>query len=401
MRKMLLLGGSVSQIPLINKAKKMGYYVITCDYLPDNPGHKLADEYYNVSTTDMEKVLEVSLRNKIDGIVCFASDPAAPTAAYVSEKMSFPTSPYKSVELLTHKDQFRDFLRDNGFMTPKAVSFGEDEIEDAIAQSHCFELPYLIKPVDSSGSKGISVVREEKDLRKIIQRALSYSRCKRFLIEEYVEKAGYQIAGDGFSVDGDLVFYCFANDHFDMSIDGKYIPVGESFPYIGGRDKDIHLEIQRVLKLLEMKTQAYNFEARIDSKGRIFLMEIGPRSGGNAIPQATCYATGVDMIDYVIKSAMGEDCSDLRMVEPKGYWGTYMLHTPVGGEFCGIEMNEQFEKNNLVQMTINYDIGEITERFTGADKAVGTLILKFSSEDEMLTKMDNMTEYVKVNTKVQ
>ena len=52
-------------------------------------------------------------------------------------------------------------------------------------------------------------------------------------------------------------------------------------------------------------------------------------------------------------------------------------------------------------MTINYDIGEITERFTGADKAVGTLILKFSSEDEMLTKMDNMTEYVKVNTKVQ
>ena len=57
MKRVLMLGGSRQQIPIIKLAKEMGLYVITCDYTPENPGHKFADEYYDVSTTDLEKVL--------------------------------------------------------------------------------------------------------------------------------------------------------------------------------------------------------------------------------------------------------------------------------------------------------------------------------------------------------
>ena len=92
-KRVLMLGGSLAQIPSIKKAKEMGLYVITCDYLPDNPGHKFADEYHNVSTTDKEKVLELAKGLNIDGIVCYASDPAAPTAAYVAEMLGLPTYP--------------------------------------------------------------------------------------------------------------------------------------------------------------------------------------------------------------------------------------------------------------------------------------------------------------------
>ena len=84
MKKLLMLGGSMQQIPAIRRAKEMGHYVITCDYLPDNPGHKYSDEFYNESTTDLEGVLAVAEQLKIDGIVAYASDPAAPTAAYLS-----------------------------------------------------------------------------------------------------------------------------------------------------------------------------------------------------------------------------------------------------------------------------------------------------------------------------
>ena len=97
MKKLLMLGGSLYQTYAIKAAVEMGYYVITCDYLPENPGHKFSHEYHNVSTTDKDAVLNLAKQLKIDGIVAYASDPAAPTAAYVAEKLNLPTSPYESV----------------------------------------------------------------------------------------------------------------------------------------------------------------------------------------------------------------------------------------------------------------------------------------------------------------
>ena len=119
-KKLLILGGSDIQVTAINKAKEMGHFVITCDYLPDNPGHKFSDEYHNVSTTDKEGVLDLAKRLEIDGILAYASDPAAVPAAFVAEKLKLPTNPYKAVEILSRKDLFRDFLRENAFHTPKS-----------------------------------------------------------------------------------------------------------------------------------------------------------------------------------------------------------------------------------------------------------------------------------------
>ena len=123
MKKVLMLGGSLYQTFAIKEAVRLGYYVITCDYLPDNPGHKLAHESYNVSTTDKEAVLDLARKLHVDGVVAYASDPAAPTAAYVCEKLGLPTSPYKSVEILSKKDLFRAYLAENGFNVPKARGY--------------------------------------------------------------------------------------------------------------------------------------------------------------------------------------------------------------------------------------------------------------------------------------
>ena len=106
-----MLGGSMQQIPAIVQAKEKGLYTITCDYLPENPGHKYSDEFHNVSTTDKQAVLELARKLDIDGIVAYASDPAAPTAAYVAQELGLPGNPYESVEILTQKDLFRDFWR--------------------------------------------------------------------------------------------------------------------------------------------------------------------------------------------------------------------------------------------------------------------------------------------------
>jgi len=396
MKKILMLGGSYFQVPSIKTAVAMGFHTITCDYLPDNPGHKFAHEYYNVSTTDKDAVFELAKKLKVDGIVCYASDPAAPTAAYVCERLGLPTSPYKSVDILANKDKFRKFLKDNGFKTPKAK--GYSEISDAIKEIGTFSLPVIIKPVDSSGSKGVTKLSDASKLKEQIEYALSFSRAKRFIIEEFVEKDGYQIAGDGFSVNGELVFRCFANEHFDVDSNNPFVPIGESFPYVKPIEihEKFHNEIQRLLTLLGMKTGAYNFDVRLDKRGNVILMEIGPRNGGNLIPQVTKYATGVDMVEYTIKAAMGMDCSDLKLVEPSGFYSCYMVHSGNAGILKEIWIDDIFKKNNLLEFDMFFKSGDKIEAFTGSNGTLGTMILKFSSEQEMIEKMDNMQNWVRV-----
>jgi len=396
MQKILMLGGSPFQVPAIKKAVEMGYHVITCDYLPDNPGHAFSHEYHNVSTTDKDAILSLAQRLRVDGIVCYASDPAATTAAYVCEQMGFPTNPYRSVEILSTKDKFRDFLLKNNFHTPKAK--GYSDAREAIQEIGNFNVPVIIKPVDSSGSKGVTKFEGRGNLQQHIDYALSFSRAKRVIIEEFVEQNGYQVAGDGFSVNGELVFRCFANDHFDSRSDNPFVPVGASWPYIKPRaiHDAIHQEIQRLFTVLEMKTGASNFDVRIDDNNNVFLMEVGPRNGGNLIPQVIHYATGVDLVEYTIKAAMGISCSDLKMKETVGFWAYHVVYSKRTGVLKGIHFDERFRKNNLVEFEPYCRTGDRVEVFTGSNKTLGTMILKFDSMDEMLEKMENMMKWVQV-----
>ena len=128
-KKILLLGGSCAQIPAIVKAKEKNLYTILCDYLPDNPGQEHADEFHQVSTTDKEAVLSVAKKLKVDYVMAYASDPAAPTAAYVAEKLGLPGSSYASVRVLSEKDLFREMLKKNKFNSPRAISFTEADIQ--------------------------------------------------------------------------------------------------------------------------------------------------------------------------------------------------------------------------------------------------------------------------------
>jgi biotin carboxylase len=396
MKKLLMLGGAYFQIPAIKKAKEMGYYVITCDYLVNNPGHRFADEFYNISTTDKEAVLNLAKSLQIDGIMCYAADSGAPTVAYVAEKLGLPSHPYKSVEILTNKDKFREFQKENNFNTPKAK--GYSTLEEAKADFHNFNMPVMIKPVDSSGSKGISKIDKIELLDEKVKNSLSFSKVKRFIIEEYIECFGPHVGGDGFSVDGKLVFRCFSNEYFSTNHLNPFVSIFASWPYIMPKHlhNKIHNEIQRVLNLLNMKTGAFNFDIRIDDNENVYLIEIAPRNGGDWNPNAIKYATGIDTIEYMIKAAVGEDCSDLTMVEPHGYWGSFVLNSQKNGVFKGVEIEDCFKKNNLVEYELVVKKGEHVSCLTGSHEKVGIMILKFSTLDEMMDKVRNFNKWVKV-----
>lgn len=398
-KKVLLLGGSYFQIPSIETTRRLGHYAITCDYRPDNPGHRLADEYHNISTTDREGVLKLAQKLKIDAIVCYLSDPSAPTAAYVAEKMGLPGQPPEAVEILTHKDRFRAFLSAHGFKTPQA--FGATSLDEARERLGKLRFPVMVKPTDSCGSKGVTKLTDPEGINAAVLHALDYSLERRFVVEEFVEKDGYQIDGDGFSVNGNLTFRCFGNQHNDSNSPNPFVPAGISFPYAADEktQQSVHDELQRAIRLLGMNTTAYNFEVRIGKDHSVNILEIGPRNGGNLIPQVTRYATGVDMVEYTIRAALGEDCSSLHMVEPRGYWSSCLIHSNTGGIYKSVEIDEDFRRDNVVEFGMMVQPGDHIEPFTGAYGTIGAMILRFSSLEEMLDKMDNMHRWVRVNVR--
>jgi biotin carboxylase len=396
MKKILFLGGAPMQMPPIRYARQQGHYVITCDYLPENPGHKLAHEYHNVSTTDKEAVLEVARKTRIDGIVAYASDPAAPTAAYVGNALGLPSNPYEAVLTLARKDLFRRFLRDHGFHVPRSESF--DSFPAAQEYARTLRLPLFVKPVDSSGSKGVTQVRDLAHLETAFAHALSYSRAKRVVVEERIERQDYQVAGDGFVVGGQLVFRCFANEHFDKLCNGL-VPIGESFPAIHDpRLLDTaHRETQRLLTLLGMKTGALNFDFVFTETGEFFFLELGPRNGGNLIPEVIKYITGVDLVQYTVDAALALDCSRLRMESPQGCYSSYIVHALRDGVYRGLWMSERFE-SRVVERNIWVKPGDAVRRFQGSNDTLGTAILRFENVAEMLTMMDNMEHDIQVRT---
>ena len=393
-KRILMLGGSPFQIPPITYAQSQGHHVIVCDYYPDCPGGEAADEFHNVSTTDFDAILEVAKTRHVDGIMTYASDPAAPTVAYVGNELGLPSNPYESVRILARKDLFREFLAKHGFHTPKAVS--SYKLDEAVEAAADLEFPIVVKPVDSSGSKGVTRLYEREKLAEAFEYALGFSREKKVVLEEFVDMDRYQIAGDGFVYQGQLAFRCFANEHFD-TLCNDLVPIGESFPsvFTEAEEAEVHAETQRLMDLLAIDFCALNFDVRIDKQGRVFLMEIGPRNGGNLIPEVIRYATGVDLIKYTVDAALGLDCSGLEMRPATGFYASYIFHALESGivqnVFISGEMAEKFvEKNIFVKP------GDEVSRFDGSNCTLGTGIIKFDSMGEMLDCMDHMEARIRI-----
>ena len=397
MKKLLMLGGAMQQIPIIKMAKEMGHYVVTCDYAPENPGHQLADEYYNVSTTDLDGVLHLAEQIHPDGIIAYASDPAAPTAAYVAEKLGLPGNPYESVKLCTEKDLFRTFLQEHGFNCPKA--HGYTNFEDAYNDVDQFTFPVMVKPVDSSGSKGVVKIYKKDELKAAVEEALSYSRGKRFIVEEFIVKKGYQVSGDGFSVNGKLVFTSYGNELYSgFGGTREYVALGEFWPSLLTSEQKAKVddELQRLITALGMRTCAYNIEVILDENDTPYVLELGPRNGGSYIPQLIQYATGVDLVKYTILGALGEDCSDLKMSETKGCFSNYMIMSHQGGSFKEIHFKEEFKERNLLDVYCTAKPGDPVKPYKNTTDSMGTILFKANSVEEMIEITNNIDLYYQV-----
>src|SRR5690554_2706169 len=396
-KKLLLLGGLRYLIPVIKSAHEQGYYVITCDYLPNNIAHQYSDEYINANITDKEAILKIAQELQIDGIMSFAVDPGVLTASYVAEKMGLPGCPYKSVQILQNKVLFRNYLSENGFNVPKAK--GYETYFDALQETELFNFPIIVKPTDSAGSKGVTRVDYVEDLKKAFDLAINNSVSDRkVIIEEYIEQLGFSSDCDSFSVKSDLKLVSFSNQYFDPKAENPYTPSAYSWPsFINLKhQEELVSELRRLVKLLNLGTSIYNIETRVGINGKPYIMEVSPRGGGNRLSEMLRYATSTDLISHAVRAAIGESNEELNMPSYNGYWAEIILHADKEGLFHSISINQYLKENNVVEIDLWVKEGDKVNSFNGANDAIGTLVLRFDDEIELQLAMSNRDELVKV-----
>ncbi len=395
MKKILILGDGYLQITVIKAAKRLGCYVIGCDMKTGNPGEQYLDEFYNISTTDTDQVLALAKRLNIDGILTYASDVSALTVAYVAEKLGLPGNPPATVNTMSHKELFHPFLKEHGFKVPTAA--GVHSVEEVYSFFDRAGGNIMVKPNAASGSKGVTHVTEREKLEEAYHEARKYSKDNDVIIvEEFIQRTGYQIAGDAFVADGRIAFFGLADEHFDR-LSNPLVPIGESFPSTisDSRREKARAEIQRALSVLGYQNGAVNLDFMFDENGDVIILELGPRNGGNLITDAICLSCGVDLGEYTVKAALGEDISDLRDQEMKRNISSYVWHSFRDGIFKELSISPELQKRILLSELFTKP-GEEVKRYNNGSFAMGVALFEFDDVQQMNDMIEHMEAYCSV-----
>ncbi len=299
MQKLAIIGASYLQLPLVKKAKEMGVYTLCFAWENGAVCKDVADEFYPISIVEKEQILAVCLEKQIDGICTIASDVAAPTVAYVAEMMGLPGNTYEVALRASNKFQMRNAFVRAGIPCPK---YHVIKSLDEIRSDYVF--PLIVKPTDRSGSLGITKVVSLEALYPAVETALEKSFAHEAIIEEYIE--GREIS---------VEFISYRGIHYPLQITDKVTTGAPHFVELEHHQpaklednlyKTIYGLTERALNALGVSDGASHSEYRITDKGRVVVMEIGARMGGDFIgSDLVQLSTGYDFLAGVIDVALG------------------------------------------------------------------------------------------------
>ncbi len=365
--RLLVLGAGLFQVTGIRKARALGYHVITVDYLPDNIGHTFADESADCSTTDCAGILAVARERRADGIITFCSDVAIPAVAHTAETMGWPGVSRDAAHIMTDKAAFRRFQRDQGLACPRVYPCGTREETAGLDLPDAARL--VCKPVDSSGSRGITVVdaTNAHQLDRAIAHAAAFSRSGRVCIEEYID--GTEVGGDGFMVQGRLAFSVLTHKH-----KRGVVVTGHSLP-TNVPEADacaVRAEIERCCRLLGYHDGPLNFDVMVHPGGPTIL-EMSPRHGGNGITELLRVGTGVDILATAVHHAMGRPiATGFPAAEPQAC-GSLVLGSAGAGVIARIATADEIRQRvpEVVECVVAKRPGEANEAFVHGGAALG------------------------------
>lgn len=310
-KKIVIIGANDFQNQLILKAKEKGYETFVFAWKDGAIGEKTADHFYPISIVEKDLILEECKKIKPDGVISIASDLAAITVNYVAEKLNLVGNGIESSLLATNKYLMRKAFEKNGDPSPK--NYRSDEITQEIVDQ--LKFPVIVKPVDRSGSRGITKVQDASELSEAIRVAESLSFDKKAMVEEFVE-------GQEYSVE----FVSYRGEHTFLAMTKKFTTGAPHFIETGHMQpadvdektlENVKNVVIHALDSLKIKNGASHSEIKINENGDIKIIEIGGRMGGDCIgSDLVKLSTGYDFVDMVIDIACGKEPSFKKVCTP-------------------------------------------------------------------------------------
>jgi biotin carboxylase len=395
-RRLLVLGAGHYQLPVIRRAQALGVHVTTADYLPDNPGHAIADAHAIVSTVDEPAVLRLARGLAIDGILTYGSDVSAPTVAGVAEALGLPGHPAAAVADLQRKHRFRALQRDAGLPHPPFVAADSAAaLRRAVTESgDPLPLPVVVKPADSSGSKGQSIVDVAADLDAAFETARPFSRCGVVLAETLLIGDTLELVGEAYLEHGRLACRQYGHNYFLPDAAAR-VPVGELIPSLltPAVEAMIDAQIQAIADAAGLGSGCLNFDG-ILSNGVPYLVDIGIRNGGNYLDDLIALSTGVDFTDAAIHAALGLPFTPPPAAAPRSVI-SYILNAPAAGVFDRIETSDVIAPW-IRRLEIFVAPGGRVEPYTRGDRTLGIALIEPPDAETARALLPALSDLIRV-----
>ena len=390
MKKLLILGASVYQVPLIKTAKEMGLYTIVSSKSGNYPGFSYADKVYYIDTTDKESILKISAEEEIDGICTSGTDVAVATIGYVNEKLGLSGISEEAAEKACDKYVMKSAFRDGGVSAADFIKVSS--LDEALKAAAEIGYPVVVKCVDSSGSRGINVVDNESELASAYEEAIGYSRKDYVLIEEKLN--GVEIGVDGLVKNGELAL--FAPHHkYTYKLNGITIPAGHSFPYRCSAKvyNEIEHQIKLAVKAIGIDNSAFNSDVFVDGD-KVHIIEMGGRAGATGIPELISIHYGLDFYKKMILNALGESLDLPENLQANPCMSKLMM-SPVDGVISEIDYDAiDRVRAKGYEISLDYGVGQSVEQMHNGTTRIGQMIAPNDDEEIVNEAMDEVYDAI-------
>lgn len=371
------MGAGIYQVPLMKKAKEMGFKAIVVSPLGNYPGLALADEVIDLDTRDHVAVLAQAKRIGIDAVLTTGTDLAVPTIGYLVDELGLAGTGYAAAQQSMDKTLMKQCFAEHGIQTAK---FSVVETPDELKQcANDMGFPVMVKAVDSSGSRGITQVLTSDGLEAAFHAAKAVSKSQKVIIEQYLN--GYEIGADTFIVGGEVV---------EVFLHEKYVtappisaPIGHSMPLFLSKEveeKTVNL-LTKAAGALGLKNTIANADVMIVDN-EPYLIEMSARMGGTCIPEIISTYTGIDAYEFVLKLALSQK-PKLPNEYKKQANAALLLRVNTTGKIKSILIPESTKNHpNLVELAIDYQVGDSVRAFSVGPDRVGHIIVEANSYEE-------------------